>query len=287
MKSIKDLLPEKTVDTLIQICRTYNLKNYAALRKDELINLISQNLNKPQFKEKVQSLIPNNGTTALILKSFIDNKNEISYSNLRREVLKKRADPTFRHYYQELMKNFILFMNESSEDDTLFLPKEFINFAENVLEDQEGKILPPIQPKIPKLKKQIKKLLEELSLFISKIKGQETLEMAVIQGIQQSIDHEESFKDIKIKEAGKNSPTILVERPRKIIGISVCYIRKNPKGEIDKIKIKLFDYLETYGNNLIFYIYDSTGKVNTAEIEKLQKYAEVIFRQRKHFTSSN
>jgi len=433
MKSIKELLPEKTVDILIQICRTYNLKGYGSLRKDGLINLIIENLNNPQFKETIQSLIPHNGTTALILKSFIDSKNEIGYSKLREEVLKNRSSSAFRHYYQELMTNFMLFENESSDDDTLFLPKEFNNFAKKVIEEKleeetiedqveilskeeeekekkeintidrllyskkytdvktlrnklkriekpfsgnksqlienllyksemtvenvidtifgkndlreicldfdlfvsgykielikrilkkfppafpkrifkrklkpkpikskerkvpgmasdktkkENKLLPP-KLKIPKLKQQIKKLLEDLLLVISKIKNQETLEIAVIQTIQQYINREAIFKDVKIKIGGKYEPTILAERHGKIIGISVCYIQKSPKGEIDKTKIKLFDYMETYGKNLIFYIYDSTGKVNTTEIEKIQKHAEVIFRQRKNFTSKD
>lgn len=427
MKSIKELLPEKTVDILIQMCRTYNLKGYGSLRKDGLINLIIENLNNPQFKETIQSLIPHNGTTALILKSFIDSKNEIGYSKLREEVLKNRSSSAFRHYYQELMTNFMLFENESSEDDILFLPKEFIKFAEKVIEKKleeetpedkveilskeeeekekkeintidrllyskkytdvetlrnilkrlgksssgnksqlierllynsekkiediidkvlfkndlrdicldfdllvsgnkeelvkrvlkkfppalpkkvfkekprpkekkakgmasdvikkEKKILPP-KPKIPKLKQQIKKLLEELSLFISKI-NKNNLEIAVIQAIQQCIDREETFKDINIKVGGKYGPTILAERHGKTVAISVCYIQKSPKGEINNIKIKIFDYRETYGNNLIFYIYDSTGKVNTSEIEKLQKNAEVIFRQKKYFSSSD
>ncbi len=142
MKSIIDLLPEKTVNTLIQICRVYNLKGYSALKKDELIVLIIENLKNYQVKETIQSLIPNNGTTALILKSFFDNKNEISYSNLRREVLKKRSGSAFRHYFQELMINFILFENESSDDDTLYLPKEFNNFAKKVIDEKLEEDIP-------------------------------------------------------------------------------------------------------------------------------------------------
>jgi len=142
MKSIKDLLPEKTVNTLIQICRVYNLKGYSVLKKDDLIVLIIENLKNYQVKENIKSLIPNNGTTALILKSFIDNKNEIGYSNLRREVLKKRSGSAFRHYFQELMINFILFENESSDDDTLYLPKEFNNFAKKVIDEKLEEDIP-------------------------------------------------------------------------------------------------------------------------------------------------
>jgi len=42
MKSIKDLLPEKKIPTLIHICQMFGLRGYSSLRKDGIINLITE-----------------------------------------------------------------------------------------------------------------------------------------------------------------------------------------------------------------------------------------------------
>ena len=134
MKSLKKLLPSKTVLILVNICRKYALKNYSSLKKDGLINLILTNINNPQVSETVKSLIKNNGTTALILKNLVDNNNEVSYSVLRKEVLKNRTGSTFLGYYKVLTENFFVFEDDSTEDDTVFLPQEFTRFAKSVIE---------------------------------------------------------------------------------------------------------------------------------------------------------
>ena len=114
MKSISELLPSKTVNVLVNICRKYNLRGYSNLKKDELINLIVQTINTPHVNETVKSLIKTNGTTVLILKYLMDNRNEVIYQNLREEVLKNRTGPTFRGYYKILIVGPVLFFNTSS-----------------------------------------------------------------------------------------------------------------------------------------------------------------------------
>ena len=134
MKSIKTLLPTKTVTFLVNICRKYDLKKYSSLKKDGLLNLILTSINNPQVSEKIRSLIKNNGTTALILKNLVDNKNEISYAKLRKEVLKDRSGSAFLGYYKVLRENFIIFEDDSTDDDIVFLPREFTRFTKEVIE---------------------------------------------------------------------------------------------------------------------------------------------------------
>lgn len=136
MKSIKELLSNKTAGVLVNICRTYDLKGFSVLKRDGLINLIAENLRNPQFREKIQSLVKNNETTALILKCLIDNKNEVNVNVLRQEVLKNKSSSAFRGYYNILKENYILFQNDLTDDDLIFLPKEFNDIAKKVIEKQ-------------------------------------------------------------------------------------------------------------------------------------------------------
>ncbi len=134
MKSIIDFLPEKKVPTLIHICQRFGLRGYSNLRKEEIIKLIDDNLNNPQFKENFQFIIPDNGTTALILKTIINNKNEIGYNALREEILQQRSGTTFRDNYRKLLSRYIIFEDEKSDDDIIYLPREFIEPAKLIIE---------------------------------------------------------------------------------------------------------------------------------------------------------
>lgn len=136
MKNILEILVDKTVNNLLQICRTYGLSGYSRLRKDGLINLINQNINNPQFEEKIQDLIPQNGTVAFIFKALTQNSNEMEYSVLREEVLKNRSNSSFRSYFQILLTNFIIFESENSEEDTIILPKEYTENAKKVIDER-------------------------------------------------------------------------------------------------------------------------------------------------------
>lgn len=139
------LLPTKTIDILVNICKKYGLRGYSGLKKEGIINLILQNINNPQVSEYIRSLIRNNATTALILKKIVDNKYEISYSTLREEILQDRTSSTFRGYYRLLIENFILFEEDWSDDDLVYLPKEFTHFSKEVIEkhiqDEEAEII--------------------------------------------------------------------------------------------------------------------------------------------------
>ena len=134
MKSIKDLLPDKNVPDLIHVCKNLGLRGYTKLRKEGIINLISENVRNPQVQETIKYSIPDNGTVALILKSLIDNKNEVKYSALRNVVLEKRSNSTFRDNYRLLLAKSFIFEDEKSEDDILYLPKEFSDIAKEVIE---------------------------------------------------------------------------------------------------------------------------------------------------------
>jgi len=134
VKSIKDLLPDKKLQTLIHICQIFGLRGYTKLRKEGIINLISENFKNPQFQDSIRFLIPDNGTVALIFKSFIDNNNEITYKDLRKEVTQKRSGSTFRDNYRALMAKYILFEDEKSESDIHYLPEEYMNIAKEIIE---------------------------------------------------------------------------------------------------------------------------------------------------------
>ncbi|MGV9203863.1 MAG: SAP domain-containing protein [Promethearchaeia archaeon] len=135
MQKIINILPEKTVSTLKDICRTYDLNGYSRLRKDGLINLIKQNIKNPQFKEKIEELIPQNGTTAFILKPILEGKGHREYSELREEVLKNRSNSSFRTYFQMLLSNFILFESDAEDEDIIYLPDEFRSIAEKIMNE--------------------------------------------------------------------------------------------------------------------------------------------------------
>lgn len=147
MKNIKDLLLEKKNPTLIHICQMFGLRGYSSLRKDGIINLISENLKKPQFQESIRFIIPDNGTVALIFKSLIDNNSEVGYKQLRKDVTQKRSGTTFRDNYRSLIAKCILFEDEKSEDDKIYLPKEFTNLAKSII-DKRLKEEPEPEPEI-------------------------------------------------------------------------------------------------------------------------------------------
>ena len=134
MKDIKEILKYKTVNNLLDICRKYNLRGYSSLKKDGLINLIAENLNNPQVQESIRSIIRNNETTGLILKNLLDNKNEVSYEKLRENILKYKTGTPFRFYFRLLLENYILYENDLSDDDLIFLPKEFNLIAKNIID---------------------------------------------------------------------------------------------------------------------------------------------------------
>lgn len=133
MKSIKELLPIKKVPALIHICQLFGFRGYSNLKKEGIINLIVENIKNPQFKEDLQYLIPNNGTTALILKSLIENKNQIIYKQLRKVVLQERSSSTFRENYRKLLARYIIFEDEESDNDLIFLPKEYTETAKKIV----------------------------------------------------------------------------------------------------------------------------------------------------------
>ncbi|MFX1570796.1 MAG: SAP domain-containing protein [Promethearchaeota archaeon] len=134
MKSIKDLLPDKKIPDLIHICKNLGLRGYTNLRKEGIINLINENVRNPQVQETIKFSIPDNGTVALILKSLIENKNEVKYRDLRNEVLENRSGSTFRDNYRTLLAQSFIFEDEKSEEDILYLPKEFSNIAKEIIE---------------------------------------------------------------------------------------------------------------------------------------------------------
>lgn len=134
MKSIVDFLREKKVPTLIHVCQRFGLRGYSNLRKEEIIKFIDDNLNDPQFKENLQYIIPDNGTTALILKTMIDNKNQIKYSKLRQEILQRRSGTTFRDNFRKLLSRYVIYEDEKSDGDNIYLPKEFNDSAKLIIE---------------------------------------------------------------------------------------------------------------------------------------------------------
>ena len=133
MKSIKDLLPDKNVPDLIHVCKNLGLRGYTKLRKEGIVNLISENVKNPQVQETIKYSIHDNGTVALILKSLIDNKNELKYADLRNDVLEKRSNSTFRDNYRILLAKSFIFEDEKSEVDILYLPKEFSDIANEAI----------------------------------------------------------------------------------------------------------------------------------------------------------
>jgi len=133
MKSVKEILVDKTVPILVHICKIFGLRGYSNLKKEGIIQLISENVENPQFQESLQYLIPNNGTAAFILNACVANKNEISYEILRKEVLLNRSGSSFREVYRVLLSKYILFESEESDDDKVFLPKEFTNTAKKLI----------------------------------------------------------------------------------------------------------------------------------------------------------
>ncbi len=133
MKSIKELLVNKTGKDLINICRKFELTGYSKLRIDGLINLIAENLANPQVQEKIKSIVKKNETTALILKNLMDNNNEISYTVLRQEILKNKSSSAFRGYFKQLVDSYIIFEDEQSEDDLIYLPEDFNEISTNII----------------------------------------------------------------------------------------------------------------------------------------------------------
>lgn len=147
MKSIKEILPEKTIPDLIHICKNLGLRGYTKLRKDGIVNLIGENVKNPQVQETIQYSIPDNGTVAFILKGLIGSKNEVDYSTLRSDVLKNRSSTTFRDNYRVLLAKSFIFEDDSSEEDIVLLPKEFSDIAKDIIQKriQDSKPEPEIE----------------------------------------------------------------------------------------------------------------------------------------------
>lgn len=109
-------------------------------------------MRNPQVQETIKYSIPDNGTVALILKNLIDNKNEVKYADLRNAVLEKRSGSTFRDNYRTLLAQSFIFEDEKSEEDVLYLPKEFSDIAKEVIKKR-------IQEEEPEL--EIEEVVEE------------------------------------------------------------------------------------------------------------------------------
>jgi len=130
---MKELLPNMNIETLIRLCKLYGLKGYSNLRKEGIVNLILDNLKKSQFSETLEYIIPDNGTSALIFKEFLENKNVIKYDDLRNAVLKKRSPTTFRDVYRNLKAKNIIIEDEKSDDGLHYLPNEFTDVAKKIV----------------------------------------------------------------------------------------------------------------------------------------------------------
>ena len=167
MKSIKDLLPDKNVPSLIHVCKNLGLRGYTKLRKEGIVNLIRENVKNPQVQETIKYSIPDNGTVALILKSLIDNKNELKYADLRNDILEKRSNSTFRDNYRVLLAKSFIFEDEKSEDDVLYLPKEFSDIAKEVIEKriQEEEPKPEIEEVVEE-QEQEKKIISTINQLL-------------------------------------------------------------------------------------------------------------------------
>jgi len=133
MKTIKNILSNLTIQRLIGICRTFGFKGYANKLKDDIINLIVENVKNPQVKSLIAGKIPANGTSALIFKILLDNNNEYYYQSLKSAVLEKRTLSTFRANFNKLIENNIIFEMEDSDDSKILLPKEFTDFAITII----------------------------------------------------------------------------------------------------------------------------------------------------------
>jgi len=222
MKSLKSLLPTKTVTFLIYICRKYDLKKYSSLKKDGLLNLILTSINNPQVSEKIRSLIKNNGTTALILKNLVDNNNEISYSKLRKEVLKDRSGSAFLGYYKVLTENCIIFEDDSTDDDFVFLPREFTRFTKEVIE----KHIKDEEPEEIIITEKEEKALKEISTIDQLLYSKKYMKVESLQEILKNVNLPFSGNKTQIIER------ILYETKINIEGIIDSLFGKNELREI-------------------------------------------------------
>lgn len=132
------------------------------------------------------------------------------------------------------------------------------------------------------LKEQIIKKLEQVSLKSSRSsRSFEGILIAISTFIH-------GYKGVDVDEIKHRTkiirPTLIAKRDDEKVGISIWHFPNASKSKLLTLKGSLYDFKKEYGDNLIFYIYDLTGKAITNEVrKKLEEDTAVIYRTKQSF----
>ena len=131
------------------------------------------------------------------------------------------------------------------------------------------------------LKEHLIKKLEEVSLRSYRTRKLD----GVIGAIFSNID---GFKNVLVDETKSrkiNKPTLIAAKnDDEKIGISIWCFPNKSKSKLLQLKGSLWDFKKEYGENLIFYIYDLTGKAITNNVRKeLAEDITIIYRTKQSF----
>lgn len=132
------------------------------------------------------------------------------------------------------------------------------------------------------LKEQLIKKLEQVSLKSSR----SSRSFDGILGAISTFIH--GYKGVDVDEIKPRTkiirPTLIAKRDNEKVGISIWHFPNASKSKLLTLKGSLYDFKKEYKDNLIFYIYDLTGKAITNEVRKnLEEDTAVIYRTKQSF----
>lgn len=135
MQSLEKSLNYKNVGELKQIAREHKISGFAALKKTELITLLTQIMKSKVFYDNLREKLID--TMFLFLVLLLEEKGTRKYSDLKIDFLDFRSASTFYKIFNLLSTYGLIFEEENETGETeIYIPKELIRGLQKIVSEK-------------------------------------------------------------------------------------------------------------------------------------------------------
>ena len=135
MRSLEKSLNYKNVSELKQIAREHKISGFAALKKAELITLLTQNMKSKVFYDNLREKLID--TMFLFLDLILEGEGSRKYPDLKIDFLDFRSASTFYKIFNLLSTYGLIFEEENETDETeIYVPRELIRGLQKIVKEK-------------------------------------------------------------------------------------------------------------------------------------------------------
>lgn len=162
-------------------------------------------------------------------------------------------------------RSYIIFENDLTDDDLVFLPSEFNTILHSYLNNTNM------------VEKEDEEPTEENFDFLSL----KSINQLLYSGQFVKIDSLKEFLNHSNLKKPTHDPVYEIEKKGKKVFVSVWFVSSKkeqwPK-DLKSIKARLFSDPEDYGKGLIYFVYDAGNRLQPDIIEQLKKKVNLIYK---------